>query len=79
MSPNSRVLIIEMIVHPPLGSIQLKSAPAPLPANYGRGSLMKGMHDIVMLSMLNDSERTPEQFEGVANRAGLRTEKLATY
>ncbi|KAH9829163.1 S-adenosyl-L-methionine-dependent methyltransferase [Rhodofomes roseus] len=76
MSPNSRVLIIEMIVHPPLGSIQLKSAPAPLPANYGRGSLMKGMHDIVMLSMLNGSERTPEQFEGVANRAGLRTEKV---
>ncbi|KAH9829165.1 S-adenosyl-L-methionine-dependent methyltransferase [Rhodofomes roseus] len=76
MAPDSRILIAEMIIHPPLGSTQLKSAPAPLPANYGRASLMKGMHDIVMLSSLNGSERTPEQFVDIASRAGLRTEKI---
>ncbi|KAH9925251.1 S-adenosyl-L-methionine-dependent methyltransferase [Fomitopsis serialis] len=76
MSPESRILVADMIVQPPLGSAHFKAAPAPLPANYGRADLIKGMHDMVMLSLLNGAERTPEQLEAVANRAGLKVVKI---
>ncbi|KZT74218.1 S-adenosyl-L-methionine-dependent methyltransferase [Daedalea quercina L-15889] len=76
MGPESRVLIADMIVHPPLGSRHLRSAPAPLPANYGRANLFTGMRDMVMLAMFNGSERTPEQIDAIANRAGLKIEKI---
>ncbi|TFY60127.1 hypothetical protein EVJ58_g5349 [Rhodofomes roseus] len=76
MGPDSRILLAEMIVHPPLGSRHLKAAPTPLPANYGRVDAVKGMHDMVMLSMFNGSERTPDQFDTIAHRAGLKLEKV---
>ncbi|KZT74223.1 S-adenosyl-L-methionine-dependent methyltransferase [Daedalea quercina L-15889] len=76
MCPQSRILIADMIMHPPLGSTHLKSAPAPLLANYGQANAFKGMHDISMLSMFNGSERSPEQLEVIANKAGLRIEKI---
>lgn len=76
MGPNSRVLVAEMLIHPPLGSARLKAAPAPLPANYGQASTFKGQHDMVMLSLFNAHERTPEEFEDIAGRAGLRIETI---
>ena len=76
MSVDSRVLVADIIVHPPLGSTHLASAPAPLPANYGKANAFKGMRDIWMLALGNGAERTPEQLAAIANRAGLRIEKI---
>ncbi|KAH9925247.1 O-methyltransferase-domain-containing protein [Fomitopsis serialis] len=76
MGSDSRILVADMIIHPPLGSRHLKSAPAPLPANYGRADAFKSMHDMVMLSVFNGSERTPGQLGVIAERAGLTIEKI---
>ncbi|KZT74217.1 S-adenosyl-L-methionine-dependent methyltransferase [Daedalea quercina L-15889] len=76
MGPESRILVADIIVHPPLGSKHLTSAPAPLPANYGRANAFKGMRDIAMLSMYNGIERTPEQLGVIADAARLKIEKI---
>ncbi|KAH9925252.1 S-adenosyl-L-methionine-dependent methyltransferase [Fomitopsis serialis] len=76
MGPHSRILVADMIIHPPLGSTYLKPAPAPLPTNYGRANAFKGMHDMWMLSLFNGGERTPEQLGAIAARAGLKIEKI---
>ena len=76
MGPNSRVLVADQLIHPPLGSAHLKPAPAPLPANYGQASTVKGQQEMVMLALFNGRERTPEELEGLARRAGLRIEKI---
>ncbi|KAH9925246.1 S-adenosyl-L-methionine-dependent methyltransferase [Fomitopsis serialis] len=76
LGPDSRILVADMIMHPPLGSTHLKSAPAPLPANYGNANALKGMFDMLMLSLFNSTERTPEQLSALANGAGLKVEKI---
>lgn len=76
MGPNSRVLVADHLIHPPLGSAHLKPAPAPLPANYGQASTVKGQQEMVMLALFNGRERTPEELEGLARRAGLKIEKI---
>ncbi|KZT74224.1 S-adenosyl-L-methionine-dependent methyltransferase [Daedalea quercina L-15889] len=76
MSADSRILVADMVIHPPLGSMHLTSAPAPLPANFGGASAFQGMRDIFMLAMFNGAERTPEQLGAIANRAGLEIVKI---
>ncbi|KZT74216.1 S-adenosyl-L-methionine-dependent methyltransferase [Daedalea quercina L-15889] len=76
MSTDSRILVADMVIHPPLGSPYLTTAPAPLPPNYGRAHAFTGMRDMLMLSLGNAMERTPEQLAMIANRAGLRLEKI---
>ena len=76
MDPSSRVLVADFIVHPPLGSARLKAAPAPLPANYGQASRFVTQLDMVVLSLFNGHERSPEEYAEIAKRAGLRIEKI---
>ncbi|KZT74220.1 S-adenosyl-L-methionine-dependent methyltransferase [Daedalea quercina L-15889] len=76
MGADSRILVADAIIHPPLGSKHLRSAPAPLPANYGLANAYSGMLDMAMLALFNGCERTPEQLDTVADRAGLRIEKI---
>ncbi|EPT00218.1 hypothetical protein FOMPIDRAFT_1050042 [Fomitopsis schrenkii] len=42
---------------------------------YGQASTFKGHQEMVMLALLNGRERTSEELEGIARRAGLRIEK----
>ncbi|KZT65014.1 S-adenosyl-L-methionine-dependent methyltransferase [Daedalea quercina L-15889] len=76
MSPGSRVLVADMLIHPTSGSASLKNAPKPLPANYGLPHLNKNYMDIVMFALYGGKERTPEQFAHNAEQAGLKIEKI---
>ncbi|KAH9938260.1 S-adenosyl-L-methionine-dependent methyltransferase [Fomitopsis serialis] len=76
MSANSRILVADMVMHTTVGSPLLKSAPTPLPANYGCASVFKNMQDLAMLALFNGTERTPEQLSALAARAGLRVVKI---
>ncbi|KZT68950.1 S-adenosyl-L-methionine-dependent methyltransferase [Daedalea quercina L-15889] len=76
MNPESRILVAEMIIHPTSGSSLLKSAPKPLPANYGYAHFGKDTMDVVMLALFSGMERTPEQFARIAGRAGLAIKNI---
>lgn len=76
MTTNSRILIADMVMHTTLGSPFLKSAPAPLPANYGYANIFQNMQDLAMLALFNGTERTPEQLSALAGRAGLKVVKI---
>ncbi|TFY61604.1 hypothetical protein EVJ58_g4421 [Rhodofomes roseus] len=76
MSASSRILVADMVMHTTVGSPLLKSAPAPLPANYGSASIFKNMQDLAMLALFNGTERTPEQLSALAARAGLKVVKI---
>lgn len=76
MSPTSRILVADMVMHTTVGSNLLKNAPAPLPANYGSASIFKNMQDLAMLALFNGTERTPAQLSVLAERAGLKVAKI---
>ncbi|OAP57195.1 hypothetical protein AYL99_07933 [Fonsecaea erecta] len=76
MSPSSRVLIAEILMSTTLPSDKLKSAPAPLLANYGVGMAPAHMMDLNMMMMTNGRERTPAEFERIVRAAGLVMDKI---
>ncbi|CCL98643.1 uncharacterized protein FIBRA_00645 [Fibroporia radiculosa] len=76
MGPHSRILAVDQILHPTVGSAYLNPAPAPLPPNYGHVQLLSHMRDLNMLALFNGMERTPEDFASLAERAGLKMVKI---
>ncbi|KAL6305483.1 S-adenosyl-L-methionine-dependent methyltransferase [Sparassis latifolia] len=71
LSPHSRVLVVDMVMNTTLGCPEIPSAPFPLLANYGISIRYAHESDLVMMSMLNGSERVPGEFRSLAQRAGL--------
>jgi hypothetical protein len=59
-----------------LGDPKLKSAPAPLPANYGYHSRFSHSRDITMMASINGIERTPEEFKTIIEAAGLKIKQI---
>ncbi|KZT74274.1 S-adenosyl-L-methionine-dependent methyltransferase [Daedalea quercina L-15889] len=76
MKPDSMVLVADHVIHPTAGSAYLKSAPSPLPPNYGSAHQFENTHDLAMMATHNAMERTPEMLEAVAVRAGLHVIKI---
>ncbi|KAI1487771.1 hypothetical protein F5X96DRAFT_648533 [Biscogniauxia mediterranea] len=92
MGPNSRVLLAEHVVTPPLrtpvpssstssstsssSSEQVLQAPEPLLANYGRGATFTLQDDLLMLALFNAVERTPAGYRAVVEGAGLRLVRI---
>ncbi|EED84669.1 predicted protein [Postia placenta Mad-698-R] len=76
MCPESIVLIADKVVHTTAGSSRLKSAPWPLPPNYGSAHQSTNVHDLVMMAVHNGMERTPEMFSALATRAGLTLTRI---
>lgn len=76
MGPQSRVLICDQVMNTTLGFPELKSAPTPLPANYGYHARFSHSRDITMMASINGIERTPEQFASIIEAAGLKLMKI---
>ena len=76
MAPHSRLLIVEQVMNSTLGSEELKSAPAPLPANYGYHARFSHSRDITMMASINGIERTPEEFKFILHAAGLKIKQV---
>ena len=76
MSPESRVLIADIVVNTILGCDEVKSAPKPLLANYGQANAYAHMMDLSMMMMVNGRERTPAEFRRIINAAGLVLVKI---
>ena len=76
MAGNSRLLICDQVMNTTLGTPALTSAPAPLPANWGYHTRYSHQRDLAMMSIINGIERTPDQFAGIIEKAGLRLRKI---
>ncbi|KAI1408493.1 putative O-methyltransferase [Hypoxylon sp. FL1857] len=76
MGPNSRLLVADITLIETIGDEYVEAAPKPLLANYG----VHGHHgfslDIAMMSLMNGKERTPSEFRGLFEKAGLKMVKL---
>ena len=58
------------------GTAALRAAPAPLPANYGAAVRYSHQRDLCMMGSINGIERMPAQLAVIAERAGLRIERV---
>ena len=76
MGLHSRILIAGNVMQTTVDSSYLKSAPSPLPANYGYGNSFANMHDLYMFTMVKGGERTVEDFNILAARSGLQMTKV---
>ncbi|OSX62842.1 hypothetical protein POSPLADRAFT_1140646 [Postia placenta MAD-698-R-SB12] len=76
MRRDSCILVVDIIIHPSVGSSCLKDAPPPLLRNYGSAQLVGSTRDLAMLTLFNACERTPEHLSTLAMAAGLRLEKV---
>ena len=76
MSQSSRLLIADIVINTTLGSSELVSAPAPLPANWGFHTRLDRQVDINVLTFLNGIERTPAQIRAIASRADLNLVRM---
>ena len=76
MAANSRLLIIEQVMNTTLGSPELQSAPAPLPANYGYHARFSHSRDITMMASINGIERTRDEFKVLLHAAGLNIKQI---
>ncbi len=76
MGPHSRILVCDQVMNTTLGSPELTSAPAPLPANYGYHTRYSHTRDLAMMSIINGIERTPAEFKDIVERAGLKLQKI---
>ncbi|CAD6937916.1 unnamed protein product [Tilletia controversa] len=77
--PDARLLIADQIMVTAYGSDLLPKesrAPEPLPANFGAPARFSHERDINMCALLNGIERTPAEFEALAEAAGLRVERF---
>ena len=59
-----------------LGYTDLRPAPSPLPANYGCYTRYSHQRDLAMMGIINGIKRTPLQFQGIVEEAGLRIERI---
>ncbi|TFY67302.1 hypothetical protein EVG20_g3987 [Dentipellis fragilis] len=75
-SPNSRILVCDQVMNTTCGSPSISSAPAPLLANYGYAVRFAHMRDLNMMAEFNGRERTPEDLQTLAKRAGLQVSKI---
>lgn len=57
-------------------SASTNKASSPLPINFGSAKRSSHARDLALMTMLNGIERTPEQFEGTVQKAGLRVERF---
>jgi hypothetical protein len=76
MSPESRILISEIVNNTTLGCDEIKSAPKPLLANYGQAMAYAHMIDLSMMMMINGKERTLAEFRYIIEAAGLELVKI---
>lgn len=76
MSKDSRIVIAELILNTTVGCAEIPDAPKPLPANYGIFPRYSHQRDLVMLSLFNSAERTPDQFREIFDEAGLVIERI---
>jgi hypothetical protein len=76
MSPNSRILICDLVMNTTCGSSEMPSAPSPLPANYGYYGRYGHHRDMALMSIINGIERTPYEFQKLVQQAGLRIIKI---
>jgi len=71
MRPNSRLLICDQVMNTTVGCDAIRSAPAPLPADYGYATRYSHQRDITMMNIINGIERTPDDFRELIEKAGL--------
>lgn len=76
MASHSRLLICDQVMNVTTGDPYLKSAPSPLPANYGYYMRFSHSRDLTMMSCINGIERTPEQFKVIIEAAGLKLKQI---
>ncbi|KAL4250246.1 hypothetical protein ABKN59_003125 [Abortiporus biennis] len=76
LGPNSRILISDQVMRTTCGSQHSKSAPHPLPANYGLAHRYLHELDLAMLTLFNGRERTAEEIDTLAKKAGLEVVKI---
>ncbi|KAH1436348.1 hypothetical protein KXX32_006432 [Aspergillus fumigatus] len=76
MAAHSRLLICDQVMNTTIGDPDLDSAPSPLPANYGYHTRFSHSRDITMMSCINGIERTPAEFKGLLQAAGLKLKKI---
>lgn len=76
MTENSRVLVMEQVMNTTAGFESVRSAPAPLPANYGVQARFAHGIDCWIEVLLHGVERTPQEFYELASLAGLQVAKL---
>ncbi|KAH6888349.1 S-adenosyl-L-methionine-dependent methyltransferase [Coprinopsis sp. MPI-PUGE-AT-0042] len=80
LKPTSRILIHEFVTqhacHDPSPDTAQAQAPDPLLPNYGVGRIQQYTLDMAMMSLLNSTERTREEFAGIGAKAGLELVKV---
>ncbi|KAI0789403.1 S-adenosyl-L-methionine-dependent methyltransferase [Abortiporus biennis] len=76
LGPNSRILVCDAVVQTTHGSPYIKPAPYPLLANYGFASRCIHQTDMAVMAIVNGRERTSEELDIVAKRAGLEVVKV---
>ncbi|PCH40195.1 S-adenosyl-L-methionine-dependent methyltransferase [Wolfiporia cocos MD-104 SS10] len=76
MKLDSRILVIDQVVHTTVGSPSMKTAPPPLLPNYGYASHYAATRTLSMLTLFNGTERTPEELEALAAQSGLKVMKI---
>ncbi|CCM04641.1 uncharacterized protein FIBRA_06825 [Fibroporia radiculosa] len=76
MARNSCLLVADYLLNTTIGSSRLKSAPHPLPANYGVAQIFSNMHDLSMMSLFNGMERSPNELEDLGRQAGLEVVRI---
>jgi len=76
MGLDSVILVVDQVVNTTIGSPQLRSAPQPLPSNYGYAQTFGNVHDLAMMAYHNGMERTPEMLDSIAKQAGLKLTKI---
>lgn len=72
LGQGSRILLAEQLMVCATGDSRLRSAPTPLPANYGYPARFSHQRDLNMMGLINGIERTPCEFDALAKKAGLR-------
>ncbi|KAI0789398.1 S-adenosyl-L-methionine-dependent methyltransferase [Abortiporus biennis] len=76
LGPTSRILISDQVVRTTCASQHFKVAPYPLLANYGFAHRFIHQMDLVMMSQVNGRERTSEELEVLAGKAGLEVARV---
>ena len=76
MSPESRILIADIVINTTLVCEDIKSAPKPLLANYGQAMGYAHMMDLSIMMMVNGRERRPAEFRRIIAAAGLTLVKI---
>ncbi|KAL4250264.1 O-methyltransferase COMT-type [Abortiporus biennis] len=76
LGPNSRILICDQVMKPTCDSAYTNSAPYPLLANYGFARRWSHELDLSVMSLVNGRERTAEELDALARKAGLEVVKI---